>query len=477
MTSASTRTCRAPDGASLFYRAFAAAHGAERGIPIVLLHATLSASVQLAGLARLLAVRGPVFALDRRGSGESAMPVPRPLDVVVHVADVAALLDAEEIAVAILVGHSFGGVVALEAAARLPGRVSAVVAWEPPYGPLADADTRARFASVAIATERAYAAGGTAGRIGAFCRDRDAGEPGAGVGVGERTVRRLPGDDSGNAPWKSSSSLQRDHPTEAVPDEDRDGDLLGIEKRGDVGNVDHHVQRPRHRHGALPTPPPVEGEDRPADREEPGEAGELDRRGKRGVEEDDRDSAFGPVRRRERAVEQAGTVGSPARACRRTGHASTSIAAARDVRSARGAPARAARSSARRSLPDAVRGSTATTKNPTGILYGARRARQKDRSSAFVGAGAPGRSTTAATGTAPQVGSGRPTTPASAIAGCSAMVASTSAGTTFSPPEISRSSRRSSTWRKPSASSRPASPVRSHPSGSNAAAVSSGRPR
>ena len=163
MTSASTRTCRAPDGASLFYRAFAAAHGAERGIPIVLLHATLSASVQLAGLARLLAVRGPVFALDRRGSGESAMPAPRPLHVVVHVADVAALLDAEEIAVAILVGHSFGGVVALEAAARLPGRACAVVAWEPPYGPLADPETRARFATVATATERAYTAGGTAG--------------------------------------------------------------------------------------------------------------------------------------------------------------------------------------------------------------------------------------------------------------------------------------------------------------------------
>jgi pimeloyl-ACP methyl ester carboxylesterase len=163
MTSAPIRTFSAPDGASLFYRAFAAANGAERGIPIVLLHATLSASVQLVGLGRLLAARGPVFALDRRGSGESAMSVPRPLDVAFHVGDVAALLDAEEIAAAILVGHSFGGVVALEAAARLPGRACAVVAWEPPYGPLADPETRARFATVATATERAYTVGGTAG--------------------------------------------------------------------------------------------------------------------------------------------------------------------------------------------------------------------------------------------------------------------------------------------------------------------------
>jgi 3-oxoadipate enol-lactonase len=168
MTGASARTLRAPDGANLFYRAFAAANGAERGIPIVLLHATLSLSVQLIGLARLLAVRGPVFALDRRGSGESAMPVPRPLDVVVHVADIAALLEAEEITAAILIGHSFGGVVALEAAARLPGRVCAVIAWEPPFGPLADAETRAGFATLATATGRAYMAGGAAAAAATF---------------------------------------------------------------------------------------------------------------------------------------------------------------------------------------------------------------------------------------------------------------------------------------------------------------------
>jgi len=168
MTSASRRTYVAHDGATLVYRAFAAAHGAERGIPIVLLHATLSASVQLGALARLLAACGPVVALDRRGSGESVVPASRPLDVAVHVADVAALLDAEEIAGAFLVGHSFGGIVALEAAARLPERVVAVVAWEPPYGPLADAQTRAAFAAVATATEHARATGGAAAAAAAF---------------------------------------------------------------------------------------------------------------------------------------------------------------------------------------------------------------------------------------------------------------------------------------------------------------------
>jgi pimeloyl-ACP methyl ester carboxylesterase len=168
MSGASARTFESGDGARLTYRAFSAAHGAERGVSIVLLHATLSASVQLAGLARLLAARGPVLALDRRGSGDSPQPAPRPLDVAVHVADVGALLDHEGVTAAILVGHSFGGVVALEAAARLRGRVMAVVAWEPPYGPLADGGTRAQFTAVALATERAHATGGAAAAAATF---------------------------------------------------------------------------------------------------------------------------------------------------------------------------------------------------------------------------------------------------------------------------------------------------------------------
>ena len=185
MSGTSLRTFEAPDGARLTYRAFSAAPGAEREVPIVLLHATLSASVQLAGLGRLLAARGPVLALDRRGSGDSPQPAPRPLDVAIHVTDVAALLDHEGVAAAILVGHSFGGVVALEAAARLRGRVVAVVAWEPPYGPLADAGTRAQFTAVALATERAHATGGAAAAAATFL-DGVAGD-GAWEALPERT--------------------------------------------------------------------------------------------------------------------------------------------------------------------------------------------------------------------------------------------------------------------------------------------------
>jgi pimeloyl-ACP methyl ester carboxylesterase len=168
MTGMSMRTLRTIDGTTLAYRVFAAADGAGQETPIVLLHATLSASIQLTGLARLLAARGPVLALDRRGGGESGVSMPRPLDVAVHVADVAALLDTEGITAGVLVGHSFGGVVALEVAARVPGRIRAIIAWEPPYGPLADAEIRAAFAAVATATERAFASGGGAAAAAAF---------------------------------------------------------------------------------------------------------------------------------------------------------------------------------------------------------------------------------------------------------------------------------------------------------------------
>ena len=85
---------------------------------------------------------------------------PRPLDVSVQVADLVAYLDARGIESAILVGISFGAVLALETAARHPQRVRAIVAWEPPYIPLADAATGARIGGQAVALEAAYAEGG-----------------------------------------------------------------------------------------------------------------------------------------------------------------------------------------------------------------------------------------------------------------------------------------------------------------------------
>ncbi len=145
----------------------------ERLTPlVVLLHATLSTGRQLAPLVAAVAGRGDlrVLAPDRRGSGERRLDPPRSVAMEEHVEDLAAHLDAAGAERAILVGHSFGGVVAIEAAARMPDRVRAVIAYEPPYGPLADARTQRAFARVAREVAAAAAAGGPPAAARAFMR-------------------------------------------------------------------------------------------------------------------------------------------------------------------------------------------------------------------------------------------------------------------------------------------------------------------
>ena len=156
-----------PGGVRLAYRSFGSGP-----VHLLLLHGTLSTARQLTGLARLLAAYGQVtvHAVDRRGSGESRLADPAPLSVEVHVGDLLAVLDAEGCRAAALVGVSFGAVVALEFAARVPDRSLAVVAWEPPYGPLADERTQRAFAAVATATERAWQTGGVPSAAEAFMR-------------------------------------------------------------------------------------------------------------------------------------------------------------------------------------------------------------------------------------------------------------------------------------------------------------------
>ncbi len=146
-----------PDGDAIGWR-----RTGDGGTPLVLLPGTLSTAGQLDRLAAELARPGDleVHALDRRGSGTSVLADPRPLDVSVQVADLVAYLDARGLDAPIVVGISFGAVLGLETAARHPGRVRALVAWEPPYIPLADADTRARIGGQAGSLAAAYAEGG-----------------------------------------------------------------------------------------------------------------------------------------------------------------------------------------------------------------------------------------------------------------------------------------------------------------------------
>ncbi len=152
---------------------------------VVVLHATLSTGRQLAPLVRALTAPGDlrVIAPDRRGSGERRLDPPRPVAMDEHLADLAALLDDAGAEQAVLVGHSFGGVLAVEAAARLPERVAAVVAYEPPYGAIGDARVRRAFALVAARTARAGESDGPAGAARAFL---------AGV-AGPRAWDTLPG--------------------------------------------------------------------------------------------------------------------------------------------------------------------------------------------------------------------------------------------------------------------------------------------
>lgn len=147
---------RARDGTPLALRRVAATRAAPADAPpLILLHATLSTSRQLLALGSALAGAGAVVLFDRRGSGGSRLAMPVPVDVATHVGDLEDLLDTEAIPSAVLVGHSFGGVVAIEAASRLPDRVVAVVAWEPPYAAVAGPATREAPESVARATVRA----------------------------------------------------------------------------------------------------------------------------------------------------------------------------------------------------------------------------------------------------------------------------------------------------------------------------------
>jgi pimeloyl-ACP methyl ester carboxylesterase len=164
---------------------------------VVVLHATLSTGRQLAPLARALAAGGDlrVAAPDRRGSGARRLDPPRPVTIAEHLADLEVLLDGEGVGRAILVGHSFGGVVALEAAARLPDRVAAVVAYEPPYVAIGDARARRGFEEIARATAEAANRDGPAAAARAFIDG--VGGPGAWPALPERTRSFLAGEGGG----------------------------------------------------------------------------------------------------------------------------------------------------------------------------------------------------------------------------------------------------------------------------------------
>ena len=109
--------------------------GARGARPVaVLIHGWISERADLRAVGAALAPTYRVVALDAPGHGESAVPDPDTaaprLAIPAQAADVAALCDHLGVSGALLVGHSAGGAVAVELAARRPDLAAAVVALD-----------------------------------------------------------------------------------------------------------------------------------------------------------------------------------------------------------------------------------------------------------------------------------------------------------------------------------------------------------
>jgi pimeloyl-ACP methyl ester carboxylesterase len=113
------------------------------GPPVICLHANASSSSQWRGLMERLAPRFAVTAADSYDAGRSPS---WPSDRIITLADEAALIEplleaADEPVV--LIGHSFGGAVALMSALANPAKVRAVAIYEPTLFWLIDAQSPA----------------------------------------------------------------------------------------------------------------------------------------------------------------------------------------------------------------------------------------------------------------------------------------------------------------------------------------------
>ena len=128
---------------------------------VVLIHGSMDRSTGMLRLSRRLDNAFRVLRYDRRGYGKSApadQPHPGPFDMAEQVADLFSLLAGRR---AVLIGHSYGGNVALAAAAQRREQIAGVgvyetpLSWEPWWpGTTAGAAARANDGDPAEAAER-----------------------------------------------------------------------------------------------------------------------------------------------------------------------------------------------------------------------------------------------------------------------------------------------------------------------------------
>ncbi|WP_030164217.1 alpha/beta fold hydrolase [Spirillospora albida] len=125
--------------------------GAPSGAPVVLLHGVTGHGARWRRIAERYLLDRRVLAPDLRGHGHS--PHEPPWSTEQHVADVLAALDIEGVDRAHLIGHSFGGMIALHLARAAPDRVRSLVLLDPSIGldpSGAHAGARARLAEPAF---------------------------------------------------------------------------------------------------------------------------------------------------------------------------------------------------------------------------------------------------------------------------------------------------------------------------------------
>lgn len=103
--------------------------GAPGAAPLLVIHGVTNTGARYRRLAEQELGVARVIAPDLRGHGRSTWDPPWSAER--HVADLLAVLDAQAIGSALVVGHSFGGLLALHLAATAPGRVRGIVLLDP----------------------------------------------------------------------------------------------------------------------------------------------------------------------------------------------------------------------------------------------------------------------------------------------------------------------------------------------------------